>query len=320
MAIIVNGTTPTSFTYNGVNLTSIWCEGIQVWPDSQTVEPYVWLLLDNYGTVKYNGRSGKTLEYSLDKTNWTSFANGSTITVPAHYKVYLRSLNSWSFSQSGNTGNNGIQVTGSPYYVGGDISSLFNGATTLPAFAMQNFFRGDTNLISADGLSLSYLTLSRYCYQSMFNGCNRLTSAPSLPATTLNEGCYSAMFRDCFYLKEAPSLPATTLADSCYQGMFARCISLIKIPSLPATVLPWGCYIEMYMTANIIGILRLKFSPTMTSECPNEYRLPASGTATYGTGASSDADVTKYMFAGLINASYEIPPINRSYYTNATVV
>ena len=69
-------------------------------------------------------------------------------------------------------------------------------------------------------------TLADYCYNSMFNGCTGLTSAPALPATTLADYCYASMFYGCTGLTSAPALPATTLASSCYNYMFYGCTGI----------------------------------------------------------------------------------------------
>ena len=85
------------------------------------------------------------------------------------------------------------------------------------------------------------------CYQDMFNGCVKLTTAPALPATTLADYCYDRMFCDCTSLDNIPSeLPATTLAKSCYYMMFRDCKSITTSPVLPATTLAEGCYESMF--------------------------------------------------------------------------
>ena len=70
------------------------------------------------------------------------------------------------------------------------------------------------------------LSVTDYCYNSMFSGCTSLTTAPELPATTLADSCYSDMFEDCTSLTTAPELPATTLVRWCYFAMFEGCTNL----------------------------------------------------------------------------------------------
>ena len=88
--------------------------------------------------------------------------------------------------------------------------------------------------------------VSANCYNSMFDGCSSLTSAPALPATSLVDHCYSYMFNGCTSLTTAPALPATSLADYCYHNMFNDCRSLTTAPELPATNIYRGCYSYMF--------------------------------------------------------------------------
>ena len=107
--------------------------------------------------------------------------------------------------------------------VEGNIMSLVYGddfaSKTSLAIDSQfdTLFSGCTGLTSAEHLILPATTLTNNCYMSMFKGCTRLTTAPSvLPATTLTNYCYASMFKGCTNLTTAPELPATTLANECY--------------------------------------------------------------------------------------------------------
>lgn len=112
----------------------------------------------------------------------------------------------------------------------------FIGKTSLTeANSFRKLFIDNTNLINANELSLSAITLKNSCYSDMFSGCTNLISAPELPATTLARGCYYNMFYNCTNLTTAPELPATILARECYYGMFMGCRSLITAPELLAT-------------------------------------------------------------------------------------
>lgn len=82
---------------------------------------------------------------------------------------------------------------------------------------------------------LPVTTLADYCYDSMFQDCALLVTAPELPATTLVKYCYQNMFRGCTSIIKAPELPATTLVSSCYQSMFNGCTKLNYIKALFTT-------------------------------------------------------------------------------------
>ena len=115
----------------------------------------------------------------------------------------------------------------------GNIMSLVdeeNFATnkTLTAnFTFVCLFQYYTTLKDASDLLLPAMTLTANCYNSMFNSCTSLTTAPAeLPAMTMAYMCYGGMFIDCTSLTTAPKLPATTLATGCYYRMFKNCTSL----------------------------------------------------------------------------------------------
>ena len=129
----------------------------------------------------------------------------------------------------------------------GDITSLLNGVggdVSLPDYCYNSMFDGCTGLTSAPALPAT--TLAANCYSTMFFGCTGLTSAPALPATTLAANCYSNMFQGCTGLTSAPALPATTLAANCYSSIFSGCTGLTSAPALPATTLAVSCYSSMF--------------------------------------------------------------------------
>ena len=130
------------------------------------------------------------------------------------------------------------------YNVKGNMMSLlygddFIGKTDLTEIAQTisepvryKLFIGSNTLIDASNLILPATTLADGCYEYMFSGCSKLTTAPELPATTLADGCYWNMFYDCKALTTAPDLPATTLAEYCYAYMFSGCSKLNYIKML----------------------------------------------------------------------------------------
>ena len=125
-----------------------------------------------------------------------------------------------------------------------DASDLILPATTLTKNCYDSMFDGCTSLVQAPELPAT--TLTNYCYYYMFYHCTSLTTALELPATTLADYCYYNMFYNCTSLTTAPELPATTLANYCYGGMFQGCTSLTTAPALPATALTVYCYYYMF--------------------------------------------------------------------------
>ena len=197
-----------------------------------------------------------TLEYSTDKNTWNTitfdWASGEHITeLPVKLntggKMYFRN-DIGKFSKYGNYISFSLTVSSN---VGGDIRTLSNylnvdNETTPQSYMFQRLFYNNEYIVDASNLRLPYTTLAECCYQSMFEGCTNLTTAPQLPATTLESRCYNRMFQNCGFLVNAPQLPATTLASSCYESMFQNCGSLVNAPELPATTLASSCYESMF--------------------------------------------------------------------------
>ncbi len=211
---------------------------------------------ENTLSIKKSGKASPTLtiEKSIDCINWNSMGTTSTTaitaTIPANGKLYLRcSADSWSTVGGYYVNWNQIDITGN-CKVGGNIMSLvygssFTGDEIIPpstsGYAFMDLFRNNLYLINASELILPVITLTNYCYSSMFAGCTSLTTAPALPATILAQNCYSAMFSGCTSLTTAPELPAAISADLCYSSMFYGCTNLNYIKCLATDISASNC-------------------------------------------------------------------------------
>lgn len=194
---------------------------------------------------------GTVISYSIDNgKTWVDIASEiSTPTVTAGNKILFKALLSGSTQGVGGFSSTGrYEAMGNPYsmlygdnFKGKlDISDKSSGVATL--------FYGNTNLISAENLSLPATTLADNCYYDMFNGCTSLTTGPKiLPATSLTPNCYRGMFKDCTSLVTAPELPATTLVNRCYQEMFRNC-SLLNYIKAMFTTTPSDSYTRNWVS------------------------------------------------------------------------
>ena len=188
-------------------------------------------------------------EYSLDGNTWNSLsAATNTPAVNTGEKIYFKG-NLIPASGEGI----GTFTISKKCNLKGNIMSLlygddFEGQTDLTGkkYVFNRLFDNCTTIIDASKLILPAETLEGTCYQSMFQGCTSLTSAPSLPATTLASSCYQSMFYNCTSLTAIPALPARTLATQCYYNMFGNCTGLTASPELPATTLAEFCYASMF--------------------------------------------------------------------------
>ena len=249
------GTLTLTASYSGFTATgnvTIYQEAVDFSTESLTFN------ILSAGTINWTASKTdvtKTIDYKLNNGEWTSITSNTgssapTIEVNSGDKLQFKGNN----VQYGASSSSYITFSGSTagFEVEGNIMSLINGAnfdtlTTLQdSYTFYSLFKGCNGLTSAQNLILPAMTLANNCYDSMFNGCTSLTTAPALPATTLANGCYGNMFNGCTNLTTAPALPATKLAKDCYSSMFSKCDSLITAPVLPASETLHGCYWFMF--------------------------------------------------------------------------
>jgi hypothetical protein len=253
----------------------------------------------------------------------TTSTTAITATIPANGKLYLKAtVNNWA---SAPTYVNVITATGN-HNVGGNIMSLlyndnFENQTTLSSdYIFASLFKNNNKLVNAQKLVLPATALREYCYSNMFNGCTRLTTAPTLPATTLTNYCYMSMFYGCSALTTAPELPATTLALNCYSQMFQGCSALTTAPALPATTLKNSCYGSMFQGCSALTTAPALPATTLTQSCYQSMffncsslttspELPATTLVTrcYSTMFSGCRNLNKVtIYANSISASYAL--------------
>lgn len=218
-------------------------------------------------------RFSQPSKYSLDSgTTWTSLASNTwTPTVASGDTIMWKTTTSQSNS-AGTFSSSGMFIAeGNPLSL--VFEDNFDGQTSLAngyLYVLSNLFSGCTNLASAENLSLPATTLAESCYESMFQGCTSLTTAPELPATTLETACYANMFSGCTSLTSAPELQATALYNGCYAYMFANCTSLTAAPNLPATALDNSCYTGMFMgCTSLTTVQSVLPATTMKYSCYN---------------------------------------------------
>ncbi len=188
---------------------------------------------DENGLVSYSTDNGQTWSTPSASVNIASVAADDVIMWKGTYDPSI--ITGSSIGQFYASGN---------FEVEGNILSLVYGdnfAGQTSSVNLQSMFADNYYIISAENLVLPATTLTDYCYQAMFQGCQNLTTAPALPATTLASSCYYQMFLGCNSLTTAPELPASTLADSCYNSMFGNCDVLAHIKCLAIDISATDC-------------------------------------------------------------------------------
>ena len=220
------------------------------------------------GAITWNLTDGKTVKYSKNDGEWTSWDGTTAINVVAGDEVAFVGNNSSYFA--GNTSP--AVVCSANFNVKGNIMSLISETdfwqerTLTEQFTFGNFFRLQP-VISAENLLLPATTLTKTCYGLMFLGTPLVLPPKVLPAPVLSEMCYIQMFRTCQNLQKCPTILATTMAKNSCNMMFAYCDSLIKTCEFPATTLAEGCYDNMF--ANCINLKKVCELPatTLATKC-----------------------------------------------------
>lgn len=164
------------------------------------------------------------------------------------------------------------------YNVYGNIESILNGddfvGKTDPvgistSFASSNVVEAGNLILPATSLWIITPQSTGYVsYNAAFNNCQKLISAPDLPADNLPRGAYGDMFSLCRKLTKAPKLPATILGADCYLDMFKGCFRLIEAPELPAAALVSWCYAGMFD-----GCTRLNYIKCLATDLTAENAL-----------------------------------------------
>ena len=287
----LNGVAATGTVVKPSDLT-IPTDNVSGIPTGWTTEDYhTWLsFTDVSGSAntltltKNNNAPTVSLEYSTDKTNWTTWVEESgvrTLTIPANGTVWLRGNNPNGFAVD----NNNYYKFSSSYNIegGGDLMSIINknGADEIPAYGFCNLFYQMTTLKETPAINAKIY--NSYCCRTMFYGCHGLTDTsnfkimnPIFPTgssyqffgmflgsrglTSTNvfngsivncstESTYNQMFAYCSALTAVPEFTIdSNCKSSAFLGMFQSCTALTDISGInfTSTVIKNGMFMNTF--------------------------------------------------------------------------
>ena len=237
----------------------------------------------------------KTVLYRINNGEWTTITSDSTLNSTDSFNVSSGDIVQFK-------GDNSAYASSTSYYNSfsgtarynayGNIMSLvnstdFSGLTTVNQYAFTALFK-NSRVVNTTNLVLPATTLGRSSYESMFQNCTALTTAPQLPATTLVYYCYKEMFQGCTSLTTAPQLPATTLVVNCYEGMFQSCTNLTTAPELPATTLANYCYKQIFDGCISLNYIKCLATDISAQACTENWVNSVSGTGTFVKAATME--------------------------------
>ena len=292
----------------------------------------------------------KTLQYSKDKTNWSTITLSSTahtITLNKGEKVYFRGnegvLNYW---YSAGAKKAIINILGTQSHtIGGNINTLLNYYTpnnlTLSQGVFNSLFENDTNLTSSSDIILpppSNGVLPSYAYLYLFKKCTNMittlselpsvkqgedscngmfaytaiTTAPALPSLELAKNCYYSLFEGCSQLVNPPALPATEMAQNCYRSLFYGCSSLVNPPELPAEVLVEGCYQNIFKNCTSLNNITVYANDISAKNCTSNWLSGVASTGTFNN--YGDATYTINSASGIPSGWVEKKPNEPDYF------
>ena len=213
------------------------------------------------------------LEYSVNDGEWAEVASKVITFGGAYGSLRLRgkNINGTAISVTDYTQFIFSNIVNTPILCTGDIRTLVDyenyTTTDMSNARFCSLFTGAgcNKLTSAPKLPAK--SLASDCYYNMFKGCTSLTAAPDLPAKNLTNNCYSHMFEGCTNLQKAPKISASKLAESSCSFMFYNCKNLTIAPELPAQVLASKCYSNMF--TNCTSLIKAPELPatTLATEC-----------------------------------------------------
>ena len=248
-----------------------------------------------------------TMQYSYDGVTWDAW-DLTPLPFGGNTKVYVRGVNNARFATN-NTNNTFTFSTDAYVYVSGIAEALLNGENEVLQYSISYTFRclfkGQTALREAHRLRFEAMTNSEACYDSMFEKCINLLSAPELPATKLGYASYGGMFKYCTSLIKVPSiLPATTITDWAYCYMFYNCKSLVNAPELPVETLTPNCYYKMFQNCTSLKSLKCHAKVKANNATLNWMSgVKTSGTfyghSEYGWGSGENEIPTTWTFEEL---------------------
>lgn len=244
---------------------------------------------------KWDGR----IFYSYDKRNWYEW-NG-VITAPSRI-IHLCGIDNTHLSYDVESSSTRASIHFFPPYnvsvdPGCDITCVGDLATLLD---FRKYSSGGT------------LVASDYSFRNAFMGCLGLVSVQKIGFTHIGRDAFYGAFYECRDLKTPPALSAIALENSCYGSMFGHCYALECLPKLPAQNIPDYAYRAMFAYSNI------KLSSSQTGEYQYPFRVPYSGSGTFGINALKEMVIgTQGTYTGDEEGTIQA---NTTYYTDKPLV
>lgn len=196
-----------------------------------------------YFYIRKDGNPAATsLEYSLDKTNWTTVTETIQIqNIPQGGKIFLR--NPHGVLNSDNSNKFAVSTAYNTIYaVGGDIRTLINyqdidNVTSVPNNCFAYFFDAQSKLKSVENVDFSHITsLGSGSLQCTFRNCNNLTTCLDLSSiTNITSNSMKETYSGCSSLNLAIA-PNINTWDTGYTNSWLSGVAASGVVMKPSTL------------------------------------------------------------------------------------
>lgn len=228
---------------------------------------YFYIKNEYYGSNRINIQTVGTpnctdLQYSYDKITWTnkSLGGANYFNMESGETLYFRSTTGWT-KDNDNRILLGNDSQTHEYSIGGNLCTLLdytNADTilTIPDYAFYTFFHRQSNLISAENLTIGNATAAgNNSFKQIFYGCG-FTATPDFSGfTTVGNNCFEGAFGNCSALTTLwDSSDLTTIGGSSFLSSFYNCSSLSKgLDFSSATTIGAQCLNQCYNGCSLIS-------------------------------------------------------------------
>lgn len=320
---------------NGVDVEKI-AQGVNTLWEKNVIEPFnVKNISQSVATVDWNtGADNRNLEYSEDKTTWTSvpYANGKyTLTIPVGKKYYV---------QGNSTNFGGWWGSDQDVEISGYVLSLHYPTMEQPSnqgVSYRNLFAKNGNGTADSKLHFDFSKLklpvkkcNTYAYECAFDGCLSITELNydilyTDSTVAAGEYVFQRMFRNCKNLTRVDGLTFNRFSSFnrfCeLKDTFAGCTSLQYVwdDLFDTTVTPSTGYYRDATCNNMFGnCTSLVHPPKLPSpRGKNQFVNMFSGCTSLTTSATQRILPT-YSGVGTQSGDYALTSVFQGMFTNCT--
>ena len=218
-------------------------------------EPFTIEALEDNVTISINNQKACQLTYTKNGVASQTLTVSANVTEALNVTLDTGDICTFTSARWIQDRAKGHFIVSGQFKVYGNFMSLKNYSTSIDTQGCEGALKDNVGLIDASNLVMPATSLGQNAYNSFFNGCTSLVSAPKeLPVN--GDNTHALMFANCTSLINPPKLLFTNIGNGGCNQMFRGCTSLVKAPDLNITnVGTWGCY-QMFYGCSSLNYLK----------------------------------------------------------------